>query len=465
MIERLFAGAVLATVLLAAASAAAAQDSALLTFSQALEQAVANSAELRKLDYSAAATEQDIRRARSQFLPRVDLSSATQGIEAFGSVPGLESLLLAGRRRVYNSTGTLTMSLNAYNGGIDAAAVDAAKGRYEESRLQLGIRRTALAATVLERYHALRQAEMELAIARLRQQGKRDVARQAHEDNALGKRSALALAEARYDSDSSDLTATLKERSYRNALRDLDTVVGTPPPPAPASWQDWSTALVAGKLRSGERPLLGVVRGAVVEAGAYSGELTAQGFDIAARATDVDVTVSRIRQAQADVQRARGRFLPRLDLFVRNNYAGISENSFYGAYNHQGRDKRIFGATLTWNLFDGFDTSADASAAALRVKAASADHQLALDEQRRRSDEWSRPLADALEEQQLEIRRQQLMQRKVEINRVRLELGRIDGASAANDQLELSVQTLELAKRAETIAYYQARLMLRTGAP
>jgi outer membrane protein TolC len=464
----------IAVLTFCAAGAACAQQgaAALPTFAQALAQAVANSAELRKLDFNVAAAGQDVRRARSLFLPHVDLNSSTQSIEAFGSVPGLESLLLAGRRRVYNSTGTLTLSLNAYNGGIDAAAVQAAGERRDEGTLQARIRRTALAATVLERYHALRQAELELAAARLRQQARRDYASQVRADYALGKKSTLAVAEAGYDSDSSELTQTLKERAYRNALRDLDTVIGTPPAPVRADWAAWNAALAAGKLlalpnrRAPAVPTAAqpAALAAAGETGAYSRDLAAQGFDAAARSTDVDVAISRVRQADIDVRRARGRYLPRIDIFVRNNFAGISENSFYGAYNHQSRDKRIFGATLSWNLFDGFDTSADVSAATLRKAAAEADQELAVDEQRRRADELSRPLADAIEEQQVEARRLQLMRQKVDINRVKLELGRLDATSAGNDQMELSVQTIEMEKRAETIAYYQARLLLRTGA-
>lgn len=422
----------------ACVAASDAEASKPLSFEQALQRAVANSPELRKYAISIDIAEQEVVRARSAFLPHVDVSSVTQQIEAFGGIPGLESLLLSGRRRVYNASSELTVGLNLFNGGADVAGLRATGERREEAQLQLEIQKVALASLVLERYHAVRQAEIELGIATVRHEswiGQIEQTRKAFE---LGRKSALAVSEAEYEGQSAELTRAGKLRAYTNARRDLIETMG------PEHTETFAQA------PSAIRPPYDVV-------------LRKLGLDVSAMATDVDTSTSRVRQAQIDITRARNRYFPRVDAFVKTSYGGVSEAGFGTAFQEQGRDKRRFGVTMTWNLFDGFDTSAEVRAAALKASAAHADRDLAVQEKTRRVNEVSRLLTDMIEEEEIERRRLALMQKQAEINQAKLELGRTDAASIKIDERDIKVQKLELEKREEAIAYYKAKLLLREG--
>ncbi len=430
-----------AALCLAAAACAAVdptETGAPISFEQALQRAMSNSPELRKYGLGIDIAGQEVVRARSAFLPHVDLTSTTQQIEAFGTIPGLESLLLSGRNRVYNASSILNVGLNVLNGGADVASLHAAGERREEARLQLKIQRTALATLVLDRYHALRQAEIELGIATLRHDSWIAQAAQAREDFELGRQSALAVSEAEYEVQSAELTKAGRQRAYANARRDLLDAIGPEQAGAP------------GPAAYATRP-------------AYDAVLARLGIDVSARANEVDIHASRVRQAEFEIKRARNRYFPRIDLFYRTTYGGVSENGLHDAFHDQGRDKRLFGVNMTWNLFDGFDTTGEVRAAALRMASAQVDRDLAVQEQTRRVNEVSRMLADMLEEEQLERRRLAMMQKRAEINQVKLGLGRADAAVTRIDKRDVGVQKLEVEKREEGIAYYKARLLLREG--
>lgn len=409
-----------------------------ISFEQALQRAMSNSPELRKYAIGIDIEEQGVIRARSTFLPHVDVSSVTQQIEAFGSIPGLESLLLSGRSRVYNASSGLTVGLNLFNGGADVAGLRAAGERREEAQLQLKIQKVTLARLVLDRYHALRQAEIELDIATLRHDSWIGQIEQARKDFELGRKSALSVSEAEYEGQSAELMKAGKLRAYANARRDLIEVIGP------------DQAETSAQVSSAIRPPYDVVLGKL-------------GLDVSAMTTDVDVSTSRLRQAQIEIKRARNRYFPRVDVFVKSLYGGVSEEGFPAAFREQGRDKRLFGVTMTWNLFDGFDTSAEVRATTLKEAAARVDRDLAVQEQARRVNEVSRLLSDMSEEEEIERRRLALMQKRAEINQSKLGLGRADAASIKIDERDIKVQKLELEKREEAVTYYKAKLLLREG--
>ncbi|WP_426103518.1 TolC family protein [Massilia sp. TSP1-1-2] len=437
-----------AIVLLLAASGAAAAATAADTvtrapapsFDRALRQAMLNDPELHKGALGVEIAEQETGRALSQFMPRMDLSAGTARIDAYGNVPGLETLLLAGSRYAYSASSSLSLTHNLYNGGIDQANLDVSREKVQEARMQYYLKRATLASQVLDQFHVLRQAELELRIAQVQQEAKDEQLRQVEGDFALGRRAALNVSEAQYEAQMRALASSTRERAYRNALRDLTVLIGEAPralpAPAPAS-----------------APQHG-----------YNNVLTRWGFGAPGAVNEVQLSASRIRQANLDVERAKGRYLPRLDIYARITSAGVNRNDFNKAYTGQTKDKRFIGFSLTWNLFDGFDTSSDVAASLARAAYAQADFKVVSRDLAKQINELGRPLADAEEDEQTERKRLELMQKKLGITRVKLELGKIDAHAVATAQTELAVQELELEKRSETIDYYKARLLLRKGA-
>lgn len=407
-----------------------------ISFEAALIHVLRRNPELRQAKLAIDIAEQDERRARSSFLPRLDLTSTTQRIEAYGTIPGLETLLLSGQRSAYHTASGLTLALNVANGGADLAGIMMAAAKKTDIALQEQMRRVAVASAVLDSVHGLRLADVDSRIAAVHAHAKAERLTQIEADFSLGRRPALALSEARYEADSSELDRAMRRRAYLNVRRDLLAMMG----------EDGSLGAARAVAPAVEPP--------------YSSVLGRFGLDEACKISQVDVAAARVEQARFDVIRARSRYLPRLDVFVSMNYAGLSQTGLVDSFKEQPKDKKFVGFTLTWNLFNGFETDADVKASSLRVAAAQAGHDSARDEQRKREAEFTRPMADAVEDERIQRKKLDLIERKLEISRVKLELGKTDASAHQASETELRLQELELEKRAELIDYYQAMLLL-----
>ncbi len=115
---------------------------------------------------------------------------------------------------------------------------------------------------------------------------------------------------------------------------------------------------------------------------------------------------------------------------------------------------------LAWNLFDGFDSTAEHRSNQRRVDSARADVALGIEEQRRQHQELRRPLADAQGELQLQGQRLALAKARLEISQVKLETGRTDSTGHRMAEIDLALQALDIDRLTETLAYHQARLQL-----
>lgn len=428
----------------AAAAATVEEQFAPIGFATALTRVLQRNPDLRQADLSIQVAAQDLRRARSPFLPRLDLSTTTQRIEAFGSLPGLETLLLGGKQSAYHTTSSLTLALNVINGGADLAGLRLADEKRSEAQLQYQLRRVSLASSVLENVHTVRLAELDMRIANLHAAAKEEVLAAVDADFREGRRPALAVSEARYDADNSALEQEMRRRTYRNARRELLALMG-----------DTAEAAVADNaaVRTGPGSGAGAAR-------SYRRTLDDFGF-APGQFSQSAVYGSRVEQARFEVKRARSHYLPRLDIFASLNYAGLSQSSIGHTIHTQQKDKKFIGFTLSWNLFNGFDTDAETKGASLRVIAAQAAYEGAQDEQRKRAAELLAPMDDALDDERLQRKKLRLMESKLEMSRVKLELGKTDAGSHRGTEVELRLQHLELEKRAELVEYYSAMLMLR----
>ena len=403
-----------------------------LDFDAALQRTLSSNARVRKAEIAVDLAELAQMRARSAFYPRLDLSSSTQRIEAHGSIPGLETLLLSGRTSIYSASTSLRLGMNLFAGGADQAAERVAEERVREAVLQLTQQRVSLARMLLERFHAVRQAEIDLRGADLQRAASAEKLARARWEFESGRLAQIFRDDAQFELQQRELERATKERVFAQAQGELQTMLGEGAEPVQRTSTDND----------------------------YAQRLAQRGLTAASAVTDVDISESRVKQSALEVDRSRSRFLPKIDFYTQVGFAGINESSAATAFKDQRKDKTIIGLTMAWNLFDGFDSTAEHRSNQRRVDSARADVELSIEELRRQREELKRPLADSQGELQLQGQRLALAKARLEISQVKLETGRTDGTSHRLAEIDLALQALDVDRLTETLAYHQARLQL-----
>jgi outer membrane protein TolC len=155
--------------------------------------------------------------------------------------------------------------------------------------------------------------------------------------------------------------------------------------------------------------------------------------------------------------------LPKVDLFAKTDYAVLSESNYDKAFNDQRKDKTFIGFTLTWNLFDGFNTTVVVNTAAQRIVSAQAAPDITLKEQRKEVGDVMRLLEDSEEDLLIERKHLDLLRMKLDISREKVRLGRMNVVAFKANETERDVQKLDVERRVEQVAYYMAKLLLQRG--
>ncbi len=118
--------------------------------------------------------------------------------------------------------------------------------------------------------------------------------------------------------------------------------------------------------------------------------------------------------------------LSKVDLFAKTDYAVFRESNYDKAFNDQRKDKTFIGFTLTWNLFDGFNTTVVVNTAAQRIVSAQADLDITLEEQRKKVGDVMRLLEDSEEDLLIERKHLDLLRMKLDISREKVSIGRMN---------------------------------------
>lgn len=411
-----------------------------ISFDEALNHALANSPTVRKSQAMLELATQEWIRARGEFLPKLDLLSTNQEIEALGNIPGLESLLLSGRKRVQSANTALRLSLNAYSGGESTASLELADEAIQTAKLDVLLQRSTLASIVLDHVHALRIAEIDLRVAEIQLAMNKKKLEQAGNSLSIGRLSDLAFAEANYDYKSNDLARTMKIRNRENALQNVLIAIG---------WKDAPPELNH--------------TGSVLEA--YDEVIARHDLAPPINGFEVQIAESKVRQTQIELDRAQSGFKPRVDLFATRTFAGLSESGSEQAFKDQGVDKKIIGFTLSWNIFDGLATTASVRGVDQKILGALADQEIAQREQEKQLDELNRALKDSEGSLELETQRLALLEMKMDISREKLALGLLDETEMEVETAKLETQKLEVSRRSEIQIYHRTKLRLRQGNP
>ncbi|MDB5818136.1 MAG: hypothetical protein JWQ11_1776, partial [Rhizobacter sp.] len=334
MPEKFFTAAL--ALLASACALAQAPDTARIDFADSLRDAFANSPELRRDIIDSEVSSYDIMRARSAFLPRVDLQATDDQIYIQGGVASLEALELSGRTKGDYAASSVKVSWNLFNGGQDVARFWHAREKQAEAGLQVRQQCAAVAQKVLDLYHAVRQAGFDLAAAQVTLRRADTALSDAKSRFVSGRVSKLELSEANFDDQEKQLAVAVKRRALDAALQDLHDVTDRSAKALPAP----------------------VASEPVAEA-QYTNALARFGLTQQEIVTDIDVYESRVKQSITDLPKARGRFAPSIDVYWRQSYAGVGSKGYLDAFDLQSKDKRFIGVALTWILFEGLDAYAD----------------------------------------------------------------------------------------------------------
>lgn len=407
-------------------------------FDSVLNRGLQFSARVKKAEAATEISTYDVMRARSQFLPRLDLSTSTQRIKTYSDIPGVESLLLSGRDTINHATSRLQLGINLYNGGGDVANWNLVLEKNREAMLLLQLERQSTAEKVLNAYHDFRMTQLDLRAAQLRNDFEKERFQKARLDFEQGQISALALSEATYEQRRKEQIQHSSARKNKTALRNLLALIGESEAGVDMSY----------------------VTNSSVD---YGRALADYGFSRSNTVNEVVVSSSRIMQSEFNARRPVSRFLPKVELFTRMDHAATSEDSMTKALENLSRDKSYIGVSLTWNFFDGFDSYAEVKAKEHEINKAKADYEVTLDEQRRNMDELEKSLAENEEQCQLEQARLDLLTRKLGIQQQELDVHRRSAFSFRETEIELQTQEIEVEKLKEVVSYLQGKGNLSGG--
>lgn len=414
-------------------------------FESVLRRSLAASPDLERQRLAMEIAALDITRARSAFLPRLDMNLDNNRIELLGNLSSVESLQLAGKKSGYIAQAGVKLGINLYNGGQDKARWDKAEEKLREAEMQWRRRRADVALQVLEKHHTFELAQIDWKVSKIRLVRVKQRLVEIQELVKLGQQAEFRLAEAELDVQDRELDLMRRERECSNAWKDLYSL----------SSQDSNiTGPVSDKSIEDELPDSGVVKTN------YLAVLPSLDFVPEMMIDEVDLASSRERSTSFDQRRARGRYGPTVDFFVKQDQVGLDLNNYDAAFRGLSNDKRYVGIVIRWNFFEGFDTWAEVNQSDLRTKSAYADLAYTRQEQERAIRDRDRLFSNAEAELSFERKRLIVLTRRVELERLRSEVGRSESGTFAQTESEFRIQQFEVMRREQILNYLRARRAL-----
>jgi outer membrane protein TolC len=414
-------------------------------FESVLRRSLAASPDLERQRLAMEIAALDITRARSAFLPRLDMNVDNNRIELLGNLSSVESLQLAGKKSGYIAQAGVKLGINLYNGGQDKARWDKAEEKLREAEMQWRRRRAEVALQVLEKHHTFELAQIDWKVSKIRLVRVKQRLVEIQELVQLGQQAEFRLAEAELDVQDRELDLMRRERERSNAWKDLYSL----------SSQDSNiTGPVSDKSIEDELPDSGAVKTN------YLAVLPSLDFVPEMMIDEVDLASSRERSTSFDQRRARGRYGPTVDFFVKQDQVGLDLNNYDAAFRGLSNDKRYVGIAIRWNFFEGFDTWAEVNQSDLRTKSAYADLAYTRQEQERAIRDRDRLFSNADAELSFERKRLIVLTRRVELERLRSEVGRTESGTFAQSESEFRIQQFEVMRREQILNYLRARRAL-----
>lgn len=414
-------------------------------FESLLRRSLAASPDLERQRLAVEIAALDITRAHSTFLPRLDMNVDNNRVELLGNLSSVESLQLAGKKSAYIAQAGIKLSMNLYNGGQDRARWYKAEEKLREAELQWRRRRADVALQVLEKHHAYELAQIDWRISQTRLARVKQRLGEVQEMVRSGHQAEFRLAEAELDVQDRQLDVMRLERQRINAWKDLNAI----------SSQDANTS-------DGEhnKKIIDELPESIDGQSNYLAVLPTLNLDPELMVDEVDLAISRERSAAFDQRRAKGRYAPTVDFFVKQDQVGLDLNTYDAAFRGLSNDKRYVGIAIRWNFFEGFDAWAEVNQSELKTRAANADLAYTRQEQERSIRERDRLLSNSEAELLLERQRLAVITKRLELERLRLEVGRSELGAFSQTEIDHRIQRFEVLRREQTLNYLKARRAL-----
>ena len=411
-------------------------------FESLLRRSLAASPDLERQRLAMEIAALDITRARSAFWPRMDMSVDNTRIELLGNLSSVESLQLAGKKSGYIAQAGIKLGINLYNGGQDKARWNKAEEKLREAGMQWRRRRADVALQVLEKHHSFELAQINWQVSQTRFIRIKQRLDEIQEMVRIGYQAEFRLTETELDFQDSELDLMRRERERLNAWQDLNAMSSQ------ESKIISNTSVTDGlpKSMAGQTNYLAIL----------------PSLDLApdVMVDEVDLATSRERSTSFDQHRARGRFAPTVDFFVKQDQVGLDLNNYDAAFRGLSNDKRYVGIAIRWNFFEGFDAWAEVNQSDLKTKSAYADLAYTRQEQERSIRDRDRLLSNAQAELSFERQRLIVTTKRLELERLRLEVGRSESGAIAQAETDHRIQRLEVLRREQTLNYLRARRAL-----
>lgn len=350
-----------------------------------------------------------LRGSRAAFLPQFSLSAQAQKYANLTGRPGttvVGSSVVITQGNLYSNYVSLMGALNLYDGGQDQAAVDAAHDQLREGQSALVSARDRATIEALIAYSELLQAQdgarAQAELARLAGQELQFVRdRYARGSASLLDVNKSAAAEARARSAATQAAEAVRDRSADLAERialdlphgeTLDAV--SPLPPAPAE-------------TGGEN-------------------------DAVDRMPDVLAAQAKVARAEAEVRKAKGRYLPQVNLTAGYNWLGSTGNSALSdVLGHAAANNYTIGLSITQPLFPLASQREDVDKAVAELTTAQAALQQARIHARASLARARAELTRGREAVDAARTESRLAQRNLALAQALYDKGRLDGAALA----------------------------------
>lgn len=414
-------------------------------FESLLRRSLAASPDLERQRLAMEIAALDITRARSSFLPRVDMNMDNNRIELLGNLSSVESLQLAGKKSGYIAQAGIRLGINLYNGGQDKARWDKAVEKRREAEMQWRRRRADVALQVLEKHHSFELAQLDWQVSQTRFTRVKQRLEEIKEMVRSGHQAEFRSTEAELDVQDRQLDLMRRERERMNAWQDLKAM---------SSQNEHIAGAASNKRVTDELP--------ASMAGHTNYLAVLPNLDLAPEVIvdEIDLASSRERSTSFDQRRTRGRYGPTVDFFVRQDQVGLDQNNYDAAFRGLNNDKRFIGIAIRWNFFEGFDAWAEVNQSDLKTKSSYADLAYTRQEQERSVRDRDRLLSNAQAELSIEQQRLIVATKRLELERLRLEIGRSESGAIAQAETDYRIQQLEVLRREQTLNYLKARCAL-----
>jgi outer membrane protein TolC len=339
------------SIAFAASAQAPAPDNA-LTLERAIQVALERNYDLRRSQYQALSSEQDLVIARSAILPRLDFNGSIIRVRQGAGTPIVGGVILTPRptEAFWNYQGAIGATQLLFDGGKWWNNLAAAGAQLASTQASIDEQRLTTVFTVEQRFYELVRAQRQLKVlgdAAIRSRDQAEFTQRLFDG---GRATQADVYAARANRDNDEIVRLTQERLVEFARQDLALTIG---------WNPAEALAIVEPPQMQQEPSAPPPAGQAVEK-ALAARPSLKAFAFAAESR---------RKSEAA---ARGDYWPQISLSASYRRSTPEWQLFTGL--PLGHDSTISGGVdVTWNLFAGFFTKANVEKAQVDVLLAEND--------------------------------------------------------------------------------------------